>query len=167
MRQAYTDQNRWCTRSVWCRESVLSADVVLGSSTGPQSVSLLSLVSCLSVLFAYTLSMTVVNELGRSEVSQGENVADLLKRYRANDLDRSSEPKKVFCVRLGVSDLALMELLAENYFVPKATFARDLLRAGMQEAKAGLRFSEPEERDDFWERYRFRVVDLVDEEEDQ
>ncbi len=86
-----------------------------------------------------------------------ESVGDLLGRYSGGF---SKTGLKTLGVRLSEQDHLRLDMVAAHFGVPKATFARDLLRAALTEAMASIHFSNPQEQAEFDEEYQQRQVDL-------
>ncbi len=91
-----------------------------------------------------------------------ESVGDLLGRY-SGVVARPG--LRNLGVRLGEEDHIRLDMVAAHFGVPKATFARDLLRAALSEAFTSMRFEEPEDAEDFHRDYAERMVDLHHERE--
>ncbi len=88
-----------------------------------------------------------------------ESVGDLLGRY-SGGISRSG--LRTLGVRLSEVDHVRLEMVAGHYGVPKATFARDLLRAALSEAFASMHFDDPEDEVHFNEEYADRMVSLAE-----
>lgn len=86
-----------------------------------------------------------------------DSVGDLLGRY-SGGVARAG--LRTLGVRLSERDHIRLEMAAAHYGVPKATFARDLLRAALSEAMASMTFPDPGEEDAFTEAYAERMMEL-------
>lgn len=91
-----------------------------------------------------------------------ESVGDLLGRYSGGF---SKTGLRTLGVRLSEEDHIRLDMVAAHFGVPKATFARDLLRAALTEAMSSVRFVEPEDQMEFDREYAERMIDLQDERE--
>lgn len=88
------------------------------------------------------------------------SVGDLLNLY-SGGFSRSG--MKTLGVRLSEPDHLRLEMVASHYGVPKATFARDLLRAALSEAWSSMHFDDPEDGVEFEREYHDRLIDLHEE----
>lgn len=90
-----------------------------------------------------------------------QSVGDLLSVY-SGGFSRSG--MKTLGVRLSEQDHIRLDMVANRYDVPKATFARDLLRAALSEAMASIHFEDPEDQQDFDVEYHERLQELAEDE---
>lgn len=88
-----------------------------------------------------------------------ESVGDLLGRY-SGGFSRSG--LKTLGVRLSDEDHIRLDMVAGHFGVPKATFARDLLRAALSEAWSSMAFSDPEDQLEFHQEYEERMTALYE-----
>ncbi len=86
-----------------------------------------------------------------------DSVGDLLGRYSGNV---SRPGLRTLGVRLGEEDHIRLGMVAGHFGVPKATFARDLLRAALSEAWVSVDFEDPEDQVQFHQEYSERISDL-------
>ncbi|MDP9437192.1 MAG: hypothetical protein M3P49_00345 [Actinomycetota bacterium] len=89
-----------------------------------------------------------------------ESVGDLLGRYSGGV---ARPGLRNLGIRLGEEDHIRLDMVAAHFGVPKATFARDLLRAALSEAWTSMHFDDPEDAEDFHREYEERMIDLHEE----
>jgi len=82
------------------------------------------------------------------------SVRELLSGYTQ---PKSGPDTLVLGVRLQEGDHVRLEVLAEHFGVPKATFARDLLRASISEALGSLQFDDHDQAQAFLEDLSDRI----------